>query len=158
MNTHAPDALRRWMAFNAVGAIGVGVQLAALVFFTRLLHWNYLIATAAAVEVAVLHNFTWHQRWTWAERAVPGATATGARLARFHLANGALSFAGNLLLMRVFAGMMGMDLVAANLLAITTCSVMNFIAAEYFVFTRNTRDRLPRILKFRRGALRVLAV
>ncbi len=129
-------AVRRWLRFNAVGALGILVQLAALALFTRLLGWNYLVATAAAVETAVVHNFVWHERWTWAERPVAGAAATGVRLARFHLANGAVSCAGNLLLMRLFTGVFGMDVIAANLVAITVCSVMNFLAAEHVVFTQ----------------------
>ncbi len=136
--------VRRWLRFNAVSALGVLVQLAALVLFTRLLGWNYLIATAAAVETAVVHNFVWHQRWTWAGRSSPGAAAIGARLARFHLANGALSCVGNLLLMRLFVGVCGMDLIAANLAAITVCSVTNFLAAEHVVFTRPRRAPGPR--------------
>ena len=27
---------------------------------------HYLVATAVAIEVSVLHNFVWHLRWTWA--------------------------------------------------------------------------------------------
>ncbi len=128
--------LRRWLAFNAVGAVGILAQLAALTLFAKLLGWHYLAATAAAVEIAVLHNFVWHERWTWAERAVGGATAMLGRLARFHLTNGALSILGNLLLMRLLVGDLGMHFAVANLLAITACSVLNFFAGERLVFLR----------------------
>ena len=53
-------ALRRWLKFNAVGAIGIVVQLAALAVLKGLLRLPYLTATALAVETAVLHNFVWH--------------------------------------------------------------------------------------------------
>jgi len=135
--------VHRWLAFNTVGLLGIAVQLLALMLFARVLRWNYLIATAAAVESAVLHNFFWHEQWTWAERAVGGARAMGNRLFRFHLSNGAFSLLGNLLLMRLFAGMLGLDLVAANLLAISLCSLVNFLASEHLVFARPTRTRTP---------------
>jgi len=58
----------RWMKFNAVGGIGIGVQLAALAVFRSWLKLDYLVATALAVEIAVIHNFGWHERFTWADR------------------------------------------------------------------------------------------
>ncbi len=69
--------LRSWVRFNAVGIIGLVVQLLVLAVLLRFgLH--YLVATTVAVEAAVLHNFLWHERWTWSERAStfrPGAAA-----------------------------------------------------------------------------------
>ena len=83
----------RWVKFNTVGIAGAVLQLAVLWVLTRAgLH--YLIATALAVEAAVLHNFYWHTRWTWKGRE--------ASLLRFHLANGLLSVVSNLIWMRIF--------------------------------------------------------
>ena len=48
-----------WLKFNTVGAIGIGVQLAALAALKSGLELNYLLATGLAVEAAVLHNFVW---------------------------------------------------------------------------------------------------
>jgi putative flippase GtrA len=55
--------IRRPVKFALVGAIGVLVQLAALKVLTAL-GFHYLWATFIAVEVAVLNNFMWHQRFT----------------------------------------------------------------------------------------------
>ena len=55
----------RWVKFNAVGGVGIGVQLAALVLFRSWMKFDYLLATALAVEIAVIHNFLWHERFTW---------------------------------------------------------------------------------------------
>ncbi len=60
--------IRRWAIFNGVGLLGVGVQLAMLTLMTDGLGVHYLAATAIAVEAAVLHNFFWHQRFTWRDR------------------------------------------------------------------------------------------
>jgi len=96
--TARPTA-RRWLTFNAVGAIGVAVQLAALGIFRGLLRLDYLIATALAVEAAVLHNFVWHERWTWRDRTGSSGGAA-ARLLRFNLSAGLVSILTNLGLMR----------------------------------------------------------
>lgn len=127
----------RWLRFNAVGAIGIVVQLAALAAF-KLAGLHYLIATALAVECAVLHNFVWHQRWTWRDR--PADTrGTLARLLRFNLSNGALSILSNVVLMRVLVGTFGLHYLAANVVAIAITSLANFLASEYFVFREDAR-------------------
>ena len=51
----------RWLKFNAVGAIGVAVQLSVLAALIQL-GTHYLAATALAVETAVLQNYYWHTR------------------------------------------------------------------------------------------------
>ena len=129
--------MRRWVKFNAVGAVGVVVQLAALAILNGWLGVQYLVATALAVEIAVLHNFVWHERWTWRERT--GGKGVSARLLRFNLTTGALSIVSNLLWMRLFAGQLHVKPVIANLMSIAAGSLANFAAAELFVFRGLTR-------------------
>jgi putative flippase GtrA len=95
---------------------------------------NYLPATAAAVEVAVLHNFFWHERWTWADRSHGSASGVLARLVRFEMTNGVFSIIGNLMLMRVYVGVWGLNYIIANTLAIVSCSIVNFIAGDRLVY------------------------
>jgi len=122
----------RWLKFNFVGLIGIGVQLLALALLKSALHVNYLLATALAVEAAVLHNFLWHERFTWADHV---AKARLAQFIKFNLTNGAISIFGNVLLMRLFAGTR-VSYLAANLVTITCCSVFNFLVGDRFVFRR----------------------
>lgn len=131
----------RWLKFNAVGALGIGVQLAALAVFAGLLSLHYLVATALAVETAVLHNFVWHCRWTWKDRTRDGAgldPLLGA-LVRFHVSNGLVSIVGNLLFMRLLVGQLHLHYLAGNMVSIALCSVANFLLSEVFVF-RARRD------------------
>jgi putative flippase GtrA len=58
----------RWMKFNFVGAIGIVVQFAVLFLLKSVMHLDYLFATALAVEASVVHNFVWHERFTWKDR------------------------------------------------------------------------------------------
>jgi putative flippase GtrA len=132
------DLLQHWVKFNTVGAVGIGVQLGALALFAGTLGLDYLKATALAVEAAVLHNFVWHERWTWADRTGAGPRSWRAalnRLLRFHLSTGAISIGGNLLLMRLLVGSLGLHFLAANLLTIAACSIANFLASDRLVFT-----------------------
>ena len=125
---------RTWLKFNAVGIIGVGVQLAALAILRTGLGADYLVATFLAVEAAVLHNFIWHERWTWVERTRQKAGGVIGRLFRFHLANGLISVAGNLVLMWLFVSRLHLHYFLANLIAIGTCSIVNFFASDRLVF------------------------
>jgi putative flippase GtrA len=83
------------------------------------------------VEAAVVHNFLWHERFTWADRTGRGIT----RFVKFNLTTGTLSIAGNLVLMKLLAGFGHMNYLVANGITITTCSVVDFLVSDGFVFT-----------------------
>ena len=124
----------RWLKFNFVGGIGIGVQLAALALFRSVLHFDYLLATACAVEAAVIHNFLWHEHFTWADRPAGRVLHSLVRLAKFNAGNGLVSLAGNLLIMRALVGGLQMNYAIANLIGIATCSLVNFLLSDWLVF------------------------
>jgi putative flippase GtrA len=124
----------RWLKFNFVGGIGIAVQLLALAILRSLLHLDYLSATALAVETAVIHNFIWHERFTWADRPPGRSTQSLIRLARFNASNGLVSIVGNLVLMRWLVGTLRLNYFLANLFAIAACSLVNFLLSDCFVF------------------------
>jgi len=137
-NNATCSAFVRWCKFNLVGGLGIAVQFAALFLLKGLLHMNYLAATAIAVETAVVHNFIWHEQFTWADRARldGGWRRSLYRLLRFNLGNGAISLVGNLALMEVMVGKVGMNYLLANAIAISLCSLANFLMSEIWVFAR----------------------
>ena len=94
---------------------------------------NYLIATVLAVEAAILHNFVWHERWTWADRLVraegettPSRASRVARLLRFNGIAALVSIGGNVTLM---------SLLVAMALAVAALSAVNFACADRLIFT-----------------------
>jgi putative flippase GtrA len=136
----AKARLIRWLRFNFVGLLGIGVQLGMLTLLVSGAGLNYLFATALAVESAVLHNFLWHEHYTWRERTC-GTPGVLRRLVRFHLANGLISLAGNLLFMRLLTGSVGLHYLPANLLSIAMSGLLNFLAGEFLVFRVRDRQR-----------------
>ena len=163
---YAASTFVRWCKFNFVGGIGIAVQFAALIFLKSALHMNYLLATAIAVEAAVVHNFVWHEQFTWADRLrrntsgakaiIPKSDVIAAlkrcatqnlfpwrsnpslrRFVRFSLSNGAVSILGNLALMRVMVGQGHMNYLAANAIAIALCSLANFLVSDGWVFAND---------------------
>ena len=122
----------RFVRFNGVGLLGFVLQIAVLALLLDV-HVQYLVATGLAVEAALLHNFLWHERWTWIDRPAAGR-ARLERLWRFHALNGVVSLVGNLLLMRLLVGSLGMAAVPANFVAVIACGLLNFAASDRAVF------------------------
>jgi putative flippase GtrA len=127
----ARQAGLRWLKFNAVGAGGIGVQLVVLAALKSGLQMDYLAATALAVEAAVIHNYFWHERFTWVDR-VTGSSLT--RFLKFNLTTGMFSIVGNVVVMRGFVAGAHMNYLLANVLTIATCSLVNFLMSDWFVF------------------------
>jgi putative flippase GtrA len=135
---------RRWLKFNLVGVLGAVVQLAVLEALTRGLKLQYLWATAMAVETALLHNFIWHEVFTWRGVGLSESLSQRLwRLIRFNLANGMVSLLGNLLLMWLFAGLFKWPYLMANLIAICACALLNFYLSERHIFV-SPLERAPK--------------
>lgn len=128
--------LRRWVKFHMVGLMGMCVQLAVLPLLKSGLSLNYLAATILAVEAAVLHNFAWHEKYTWRDRASLDYREAANRLLRFNLTTGMVSILGNVLIMRFLVGQEHMPYMMANVAAIGSCSVLNFLCSEVIVFRK----------------------
>lgn len=124
----------RWLRFNLVGGIGIALQLGLLFLLKSVAGLNYLTATALAVEATVVHNFLWHERYTWADRVQPSWSKSLRRLTRFNLTNGAVSLGGNLVLMKIIASLEPVNYLAANGVAIVLCSLVNFLVSNEYVF------------------------
>jgi putative flippase GtrA len=129
----------RFLRFNVVGGIGFGVQMSMLALLVQYYRWPYLWATLAAVETAVLHNFLWHQRWTWRDRPGGGIRGTFSRLIRFHLLNGITSLVGNALAVTVLVESLQLPVMAAGATAVGVCSVANFLWGHYLIFRPDCR-------------------
>jgi putative flippase GtrA len=122
--------LRRWWRFNLVGVGGFALQLVVLWFLARVCGIHYVIATILAVEIAVLHNFAWHEMWTWRHLK---SEDRWRRLLRFNLANGFVSIASNVLFTMLLMQWMGLPLLIANTLAVIAMALLNFALAESWV-------------------------
>jgi putative flippase GtrA len=146
--------LSRFLRFNVVGVAGFTVQLGVAWFlavvsgFSRTgpASWQLAVITAVAVEAAILHNFYWHERWTWADRPVAGRDRL-TRLVRFHLTNGLVSIVGNLSIVFVLSLVVSgfsrtFGLLAANAIAVVACSLVNFAAGDRLVFSPNSQCRI----------------
>ena len=114
--------------------------MGAFALLVSVLHVHYLIATPVAVEAAVLHNFIWHERYTWKDRTQmasrrrvtwPRGSCVFMQATACHL-----EILGNVALMRVLVGVLHLNPYVASALSIAICSLLNFAASEWFVFRK----------------------
>jgi len=135
MNVMVAGRWQRFVRFNLVGALGIGVQLGVLRLLLTSVRTPIVVATMIAVLAAVMHNFVWHHHWTWRDR-LSGSEGIAGAFGRFVLANGAISLAGNIAIMAILATGLGLPPIVANIIAIGVCGVVNFWVGDIFVFAQ----------------------
>lgn len=128
-----PPAQCRFAAFLVVGAIGFLLQLWLFAWLTRTLGWPIVTATVTSVAAAVLHNFAWHDRWTWADR---GRQRRLPRFVQYLLATGATSVAANVGFVTLYAGALQVPPLTAAVFAVGSTSIFNFLVSDRVVFRR----------------------
>ncbi len=113
----------RFLRFGAVGALGVGVNSLALFVAHGVAGLPLLVASPLAVEVAILHNFVWNERWTFGARRF-----SLTRLGKFNLTSlGGLVITSGVLYLLVAYG--GLHYMLANLMGIAAATAWNFTAS-----------------------------
>jgi putative flippase GtrA len=129
----------RLLAFNAVGVMGFAVQVIALWLLADLAHVPVVLSTALAVELAVLHNFVWHGRWTWADRPA-GWRESARRLLRFNLTNGVVSLSVNVALVALLHHLFGLPSLVATAAGVACAAVANYVLGDRVVFSAERRS------------------
>lgn len=125
---------RRVRAFVGVGLLGFILQVAVLDGLISHAGVRYPLAVALAVELAILHNFAWHERWTWRDRRQPGFLAVAGRLARFNTATALTSVGGNVLVTMALVEWLDVPVIPASIAAVVLMSALNFALADRLVF------------------------
>jgi putative flippase GtrA len=126
-------AVPRPVRFVSVGMMGFLVQTLTLHGLTAWAGVPYIAATVAAVEVAILHNFLWHEGWTWQQRA-GSADGRGARLLRFNGLSALVSMTGNVALTALLVEIGAFPVLLANVVAVVALSVFTYAALGRWVF------------------------
>jgi len=118
------------LKFNFVGQSGSQLIWGSFALLYGLLGVNKLVTAALAVEVAVLHNFVWHEKFTWKDQArEPRGTSVCGSCA-FHAGNGLVSLVGNVALIKLLSDGLRMNAYVANAVAIAACALANFASAS----------------------------
>lgn len=116
--------LQRAFRFALVGLIGVFINSAILWFVVTLTPLPLFVASGIATEATIIHNFLLNDRWTFRDRA--GQVPRVIRLMRFNsVALGGIVITISVLV--ALTGWLGLPLLAANLLAIASATLWNYL-------------------------------
>jgi len=122
----------RVLKFFIAGLFGFAVQVGVLAGLIAVgLH--YIAATVVAVELAIVVNFVWHQRWTFRDRA-RGAAGVWHRLVRYNALTAATSVLGSALITAGLVELFRLSPLAANIISVMALGVLNFIGADRWAF------------------------
>jgi putative flippase GtrA len=125
--------LGRAVAFGAVGASGIAVNVLALWLLSmHTLHLHYLVAAGLATQVSTSWNFALTDRWVF------GSARTGAWWQRaikfFSLSNATLPL--RLLLLALLVDVAGFDVLLGNVATLTLLFVARFALTDRFIYAQ----------------------
>ena len=118
----------RLIRFGVVGLTGVGVNLVMIQVLYAHLHWSAFLSSALAVELSVVNNFVWNNRWTFEQR-----TVSPIRFVRFNL----VSLGGLLITSAIFTGLvqyLEVYYLVAQLVGIAAATGWNFFASVFWTW------------------------
>lgn len=121
---------RRALRFGIVGASGVLINTAALYVGHEVFGLPLALASAIAVELAIISNFLLNNSWTFGAH-----TIKVGRFARFNLVSlGGMAITTGVLLALV--NLVGIHYLLANLVAISTAMSWNFVVNSVWTWRR----------------------
>jgi dolichol-phosphate mannosyltransferase len=119
--------LGRFLRFGFVGLSGVVIDMGLLYLFHTM--WGFALTRSAifAAEFAILNNFFWNDRWTFADMARQQRSPRKVfkRLLKFNLVC-LMGLVLKVLLLNILFNGLGMNAYLANLVAIAIVTVWNF--------------------------------
>lgn len=116
--------------FAAVGATGVAVNMLALLLLHGVAGLPLVLASVAAIELAIIHNFIWNHRWTFGRRDLaltPFLRFNAVSLGGLMIATGVLW---------VLAARGGLHYLAANAAGVIAATCWNFLVNVFWTWGR----------------------
>ncbi len=124
---------RSWLQlarFGLVGASGYVVNLATFAGAVSLLHLGHRAGATLAFCVAVTNNFLWNRLWTFRRHRGSLARFQAARFLTVSVS----ALLPNLLLLRLFVETVGLDRVAAQVVAVCLVMPITFLGNKLWSF------------------------
>jgi dolichol-phosphate mannosyltransferase len=121
---------RGLIAFATVGAMGVVVNSLVLLGLREWAGVPYLLASAVAIEAAIVHNFILNDLWTFRARRGPG---TLSRFGRFQVVSlGGMAI--NLIILWLLHGGLKWPLIPSNLIGILGAVMYNYVTNKLWTW------------------------
>ncbi len=137
------------MRFGIVGGTGVLVNLGFYAILHALFGLGYQVARVWAIEVSIVSNFIFNERWTFRDRAHGGWGIYFKRLLLFHIPSWLVAGFVQIWTHETMRRLFGVSAESeprwkdflAYLIAIGCGAILNFFISNLFVFRRKSEDR-----------------
>jgi dolichol-phosphate mannosyltransferase len=125
---------KRYIKFQFVAWIGTLVNMGVLWLLKGVLDAPLMLAGACAIELAIIHNFTWHYFLTWRERVAHTTGDYFLHLAKYNVVTASIDFVVNLTVLYVLTKYFGVYYLVANIIGMLAGPVLKFLANEFLIF------------------------
>ncbi len=118
--------------FLIVGGLGTAVNLGVLYVLRYFIGLQHAVASAAAIEVSVINNYSFHERWTFKGR---GGGSWVRRLLKFHLTT-SLAIATQYVTSQLLHYGLGVESVISQLTGILLGFIINYFLSSRYVWSK----------------------
>jgi dolichol-phosphate mannosyltransferase len=129
------EELEKILRFAIVGCSGILVNMGLLWLLTTFADIYYLVSSIIAIEVSIINNFIWNDRWTFGGEKAHRGRSFATRIGLFHLvsAGGAVI---NWLILFVLTEFAGVYYLVSNLAGILAAFVWNYLVNRHYTWKR----------------------
>ena len=127
----------RIIKFQVIAWIGTVVNLGSLWLLHGNFHIPLAIAGACAIEIAIIHNFTWHYFLTWRYRVDNTKKDFLQRFLRYNLVTASIDALVNLGILCSLAHFLNVHYLFANILGMLPGPIFKFLSNEFIIFRKS---------------------
>lgn len=116
--------------------MGTLVNLGVLWLTHGILNIPLIIAGIIAIEIAIIHNFTWYYFFTWKTRVRHSVKNYFHLLARYNLVTALIDFVVNLGTLWLLTRFLGVHYLIADIFGLLLGPLFKLFANEFWVFPK----------------------
>lgn len=135
--------LKKVLHFQAIAWLGTLVNLGVMWLLHGRLKVPLLVAGGIAIEIAIIHNYTWNYFVTWKQRVKHTLKDFLLLLFKYNLVTASIDFVVNLGILWLLTHFLGMYYLLAHLIGQILGPVFKFAANEFFIFPQPDNINLP---------------
>ena len=127
--------IKKFIKFQIVALGGTVVNMFVIWLLKEHLHLHLMISAAIAIELAIIHNFTWHYFVTWKD-GVKEYTFKNylVTLFKYNVVTASLDYLVNLSVLWVLNQYLGVNYLIAHLIGMSCTPIFKFLANEFIIF------------------------
>ncbi|MBP7205504.1 MAG: GtrA family protein [Candidatus Cloacimonetes bacterium] len=128
--------LKKFIIFQGVAWLGTLVHLGVLWLAHGVMDVPLMIAGFIAIEVAIIHNFTWHYFLTWKASITPSFKNFMLLLAKYNVVTASIDLVVNLGILWLLTKFLGVHYLVADIIGQLVGPFFKLLANEYLVFPK----------------------